>query len=513
MQRRCVNCGAALGPSDTFCGECGTPAAPIGYAPPVVPLSAPYYPPPPQVVKKRGGNTALIFIIIIVLIAALGGGSFLLLNGAGGHPNPTPTPTTAAGTTPTTAAGTTPTGAPVANRPFTRGKIRKITNNTDPNVSYTYPSWSFNGTRLAFAAKRSNSADRHIYIVPASGGNATQLTTDSQVNDFKPVWFGDSSIAFTRLITDSQGYHQYRTYYVNVNGGQPTRLISDTLNTNQYGMIDSNSSALVVADDSNKSDSKLHVYGVSQSKLTDIRQLDTDYWYLTSSSSDRFYVFAKAESDKTTNLYMMNAATGEETKITNTPADDNLISWRAGDRLIAFTYYDQQSRCYVVALDDQGKPGQPFRLLSDNLGSYDAYPVWSPTTNEVAFISDREGGTDNLYVMEFAPANDSAAWLGVSTVMVSDYEAKSRSLSFSNGAIVEAVADGSPATNAGIQQDDVIISVDGTKIDDFHPLAALLMAHQPGDTVQLEVYQKMSATTKTMSVKTSTHPPDKSPDR
>ncbi|PZR99826.1 MAG: hypothetical protein DLM69_06995, partial [Candidatus Chloroheliales bacterium] len=94
-----------------------------------------------------------------------------------------------------------------------------------------------------------------------------------------------------------------------------------------------------------------------------------------------------------------------------------------------------------------------------------------------------------------------------------DYEAKSRSLSFSNGAIVEAVADGSPATNAGIQQDDVIISVDGTKIDDFHPLAALLMAHQPGDTVQLEVYQKMSATTKTMSVKTSTHPPDKSPDR
>ncbi len=115
--------------------------------------------------------------------------------------------------------------------------------------------------------------------------------------------------------------------------------------------------------------------------------------------------------------------------------------------------------------------------------------------------------------MSITPANDSAAWLGVSTVMVSDNEMSNRKLSFSNGAIVQTVADGSPASIAGIQPDDVIISVDGTAVDDFHPLAALLLAHQPGDTVQLQVYQKMAGTTRTMNIKTIAHPSDKASDR
>ncbi len=516
MQRQCVNCGAALGPSDTFCGECGVQVAPVAYPPPTTPPV--YYTPPPPLTQKRRGNTGLVIGIIVVLLAALGGGGFLLLRGGGfgGNPTATPTPNLNAAFTPTgviatAAPGSTPTGLAANSKPFTRGEIRKLTNNTDPSISYNYPAWNINGTRLAFTINQSGSTDRHIYIVPASGGNPQQLTTDSGVNEYKPIWFGDSQIAFTRWITDSSGNAQYRSYYVSSSGGTPAPIISDTLNTNQYAMIDSNSSALVVAEDNN---SNLHVYQIgAQGVLSNIRQLDTNYWFVASSSSDRYYVFPKAESDKSTNLYLMSSATSAETQLTNTPADEGQPSWRAGDRLIAFTYYDRQPRTYVVAFDDQGKPGQPFRLLSDNLGTYDTNPVWSPTTNEIAFISDREGGADNLYVMKFTPANDNAAWLGVTTLMLSDNEVKNRNLSFSKGAIVEAVADGSPANNAGIQQDDVIISVDGTKIDDFHPLAALLLTHLPGDSVQLEIYQKMAGTIKTMSVTTTAHLPAKASDR
>lgn len=387
MQRQCVNCGAALGPSDTFCGECGTPAVPVAYPAPVNPPAQPVYYAPQPVLQKRKSNTALVGIAIVVLLAALGGGGFLLLNGgiSGGHPT-TPTPTTiavdatpttvASDPTPTTIANISPTNAPVAARPFTRGKIRKLTNNTDHNVFYSYPAWNSHGTSLAFAIHNSGSPERHIYTVPASGGDPQQLTTDSGVNDYKPVWFGDNQIGFTRWITNSNGIGLYRAYYMNSNGGQPIRMISDTLDTNQYAIVDSNSSTLVVADDSNSSSSNLHVYQVgTHGGLRDIRQLDTGYWFAASSSSDRYFVFPKAESDKSTNLYLMNSATGTETQLTNTPADEGQPSWRSGDRLITFTYYDQQSRCYVIALDEQGKPGQPFRLLSDNLGTYDADPV------------------------------------------------------------------------------------------------------------------------------------------
>ena len=72
----------------------------------------------------------------------------------------------------------------------------------------------------------------------------------------------------------------------------------------------------------------------------------------------------------------------------------------------------------------------------------------------------------------------SKGYLGVSTADPDDG---------SRGATVMSVAGGSAAEGAGIQEGDLITHVDGKAIDGAAALASAVRAHQPGDTVDLQV--------------------------
>lgn len=59
--------------------------------------------------------------------------------------------------------------------------------------------------------------------------------------------------------------------------------------------------------------------------------------------------------------------------------------------------------------------------------------------------------------------------------------------SFTEGALVTRVASGGPADKAGIRRGDVILSVDGTKVDNDHSLSSLIQEKKTGDVVTLSV--------------------------
>src|SRR5918993_3955618 len=56
-----------------------------------------------------------------------------------------------------------------------------------------------------------------------------------------------------------------------------------------------------------------------------------------------------------------------------------------------------------------------------------------------------------------------------------------------DGALVVNVEPGSPAADAGIQEQDVVIAVDGAAVGSSEELAVAVDAHAPGDTVTVEV--------------------------
>jgi hypothetical protein len=87
------------------------------------------------------------------------------------------------------------------------------------------------------------------------------------------------------------------------------------------------------------------------------------------------------------------------------------------------------------------------------------------------------------------------AWLGVYYVELDPATAKSLNAPLDYGALVQkpagsdqpAVLPGSPAAAAGLREGDIIVAVDGQKIDPGHSLRDLVLAHQPGDVVRLEL--------------------------
>src|SRR5207244_11494869 len=85
-------------------------------------------------------------------------------------------------------------------------------------------------------------------------------------------------------------------------------------------------------------------------------------------------------------------------------------------------------------------------------------------------------------------------WIGVFYQPVTKQLAESDHLSVDYGALISssdpaspAVFPGSPAAAGGLRLGDVIVSVDGQRIDGDHDLSTQILPHLPGDTIALKV--------------------------
>jgi serine protease Do len=92
----------------------------------------------------------------------------------------------------------------------------------------------------------------------------------------------------------------------------------------------------------------------------------------------------------------------------------------------------------------------------------------------------------------------STPYIGVRYAILDEAAQKENSLPFAYGAIVLrgtkptefAVIPGSPADKVGIVENDIILEIDGTKIDTEHPLGNIIAKYRPGDEVMLKLWQK-----------------------
>lgn len=92
----------------------------------------------------------------------------------------------------------------------------------------------------------------------------------------------------------------------------------------------------------------------------------------------------------------------------------------------------------------------------------------------------------------------STPYIGVRYAILDEAAQKENSLPFAYGAIVLrgtkptefAVIPGSPADKAGIVENDIILEIDGQKIDTEHPLGNIIAKYRPGDEVTLKLWHK-----------------------
>ncbi len=79
------------------------------------------------------------------------------------------------------------------------------------------------------------------------------------------------------------------------------------------------------------------------------------------------------------------------------------------------------------------------------------------------------------------------AFLGVSTVDISEAKLEGHDVPVDQGAYVKTVGSGSPASKAGIRVGDVVVAVDGKSATSAASLGGLIRQHLPGDEVAIKV--------------------------
>lgn len=89
-------------------------------------------------------------------------------------------------------------------------------------------------------------------------------------------------------------------------------------------------------------------------------------------------------------------------------------------------------------------------------------------------------------------------WLGVTIQRVSDTQAKALGLPEATGALVASVGKGHPADKAGVRQGDVILKVNGQKVEDNNDLLKKIAGLAPGDKAKLVLWRNGKRVKKTV---------------
>lgn len=87
-------------------------------------------------------------------------------------------------------------------------------------------------------------------------------------------------------------------------------------------------------------------------------------------------------------------------------------------------------------------------------------------------------------------------FLGIRYVMMNEMTAEELNVPYSYGAVIvgsgridaPAVVPGGPAYDAGLREHDVILEIDGVKVEEGSSVASILQQYAPGDTVRLRIY-------------------------
>lgn len=94
-------------------------------------------------------------------------------------------------------------------------------------------------------------------------------------------------------------------------------------------------------------------------------------------------------------------------------------------------------------------------------------------------------------------------WLGLEGADLDNLVAQQTGVA--GGAKITKVVDGSPAAQAGLQANDVIMSIDGTKITSMSSFVVALRAHHPGDSVTIEIMRGSAPQTMVVTLAEKNH--------
>ena len=275
---------------------------------------------------------------------------------------------------------------------------RRLITNRDDDWD---PSWSPDGTRIAFtsSAKVLNVVQAHplsvvgglpqIYVMDADGGNKQRLT-DSDFAEWYPSWSPDGTrIAFTSSgAMDTAGWY---IYVVDADGKNLRRLGQES---GWYPSWSPDSKRIAFVSSRNAFGNQIYVMaadGSNQQRLTD--GLDGNRH--PSWSPDGARIAFVSHRDGNPEIYMMNADGGNKRRVTRNPAHDLHPSWSPdGKRIVFVSHRDGNFEIYVMNADG----ARQIRRLTKNFND-DTDPTWFDPTFAVEVVPFAVGAAGKQFTI------------------------------------------------------------------------------------------------------------------
>ncbi|MGI8602594.1 MAG: carboxypeptidase regulatory-like domain-containing protein [Verrucomicrobiales bacterium] len=215
----------------------------------------------------------------------------------------------------------------------------RLTNNLATDLG---PSWSPDGTKLAFISNRDGNFE--VYVMNSDGSSPTRLT-DAPGRDGDPAWSPDGrKIAFA---SDREG--SSAIYVMNAEGGAATRVTSDS--QDDSGPTWSPSGGKLAFESRRDGDSEIYAIeadGTSLMKLTDNEARDQH----PSWSPDGARIVFTSNQDGNEEIYLIDANGGNQLRLTDNSARDLQPAWSPdGMRIVFDSERDGQRDIYTMSSD------------------------------------------------------------------------------------------------------------------------------------------------------------------
>jgi TolB protein len=262
-------------------------------------------------------------------------------------------------------------------------------------VENAYPSWSPDGTRLAFQSNRTG--HNMLYVMNVDGSGVRPLT-EGQFRSVGPSWSPDGE--FIVYVSNEEG--AWEDLWVVRPDGTGRRNITRTPHINESHPHWGPDSRTIIfnATDDVTDDGNEEIYEMDLAGSEPVRRTEYDAWdtFANISPDGRMITWRRVlrigesgEAVWNSEVFVMNRDGTGVRNLTAHPSFDGYPTWSPDSRHIVFS--SNRSGTFQLWVVDPD--GGHLQQLIESPGE-DVRPVWSPDGRSIAFNRDRDGGIEIL---------------------------------------------------------------------------------------------------------------------